>query len=68
MFPPTEKPREKRLTEDLDTGFRRPIVWERGATFTRGMYVWELWYLSATAWAVYAAYVAAEAAGFFQQV
>lgn len=63
MFPPVEKPRSTRLTEDPDTGFRRPIVWERGAKFTRGMYVWELWYLAATAWAVYAAFVMAVEAG-----
>ncbi|ETN43218.1 uncharacterized protein HMPREF1541_02377 [Cyphellophora europaea CBS 101466] len=59
MFPPTEKPRVSYLTEDPDTGFRRPLVWERGAKFTRGMYVWEAWYLVATAWAVYAAYAVA---------
>jgi hypothetical protein len=63
MFPPTEKPREARLTDDQQTGFRRPYVWERGAHFTRGMYVWEVWYLAATAWAVYAAFVAAREAG-----
>lgn len=63
MFPPIEKPRVARLTEDQDTGFCRPLVWERGAKFTRGMYVWEAWYLGATAWAVYAAYIAAGEAG-----
>ena len=62
MFPPTEKPRIARLTEDRDTGFRRPLVWERGAKFTRGMYVWEAWYLGATTWAVYAAYATASKA------
>lgn len=54
MFPPVEKPREAYLTEDHDTGFRRPLVWERGSKFTRGMYVWEAWTLMATAWAVVA--------------
>lgn len=63
MYPPTEKSREARMTEDCDTGFRRPLVWERGATFTRGMYVWEAWYLSATAWALYAAYITVNQAG-----
>ena len=63
MFPPTEKPREQYLTEDQDTGFRRPLLWECGPKFTRGMYVWEAWYLAATAWAVCAWWFVARDAG-----
>ncbi|KPI43642.1 Cellulose synthase catalytic subunit A [UDP-forming] [Cyphellophora attinorum] len=42
MFPPVERERTTYLTEVPNTGFRRPLLWECGARFTRGMYVWEL--------------------------
>jgi hypothetical protein len=63
MFPPVERERTTYLTEDPNTGFRRPLLWECGARFTRGMYVWEAWQLAATAWTVYAWWSVATEAG-----
>jgi hypothetical protein len=63
MFPPVEPPRGRYLKADPVSGGGRPKPEARGVVFTRGMLVWEVLFLAATAWSVTAWYLVACEAG-----